>query len=48
MHRGGSYLCTEQYCTRYMIGTRGKGEVRTASNHLGFRCVRSLKARGGA
>jgi formylglycine-generating enzyme required for sulfatase activity len=41
VHRGGSFLCTEQYCTRYMIGTRGKGEVRTGSNHLGFRCVRS-------
>jgi formylglycine-generating enzyme required for sulfatase activity len=39
VHRGGSYLCTEQYCTRYMIGTRGKGEVRTGSNHVGFRCV---------
>jgi hypothetical protein len=31
-----------------MIGTRGKGEIRSASNHLGFRCVRSLKARSGA
>ena len=41
VHRGGSYLCTEHYCTRYMIGTRGKGEVRTGSNHLGFRCVRN-------
>ncbi len=41
VHRGGSFLCTEQYCTRYMIGTRGKGEVRTGSNHLGFRCVRA-------
>jgi formylglycine-generating enzyme required for sulfatase activity len=39
VHRGGSFLCTEQYCTRYMIGTRGKGEVSTASNHCGFRCV---------
>ena len=36
---GGSFLCTDLYCTRYMIGTRGKGEVRTASNHVGFRCV---------
>ncbi len=42
VHRGGSYLCTEQYCTRYMVGTRGKGEVSTGSNHLGFRCVRPL------
>ena len=48
VHRGGSYLCTEQYCTRYMIGTRGKGEVRTGSNHVGFRCVRSVQAAGGA
>ena len=40
VHRGGSYLCTDQYCTRYMVGTRGKGDVSTASNHLGFRLVR--------
>ena len=39
-HRGGSFLCTDQYCTRYMVGTRGKGEETTASNHLGFRCVK--------
>jgi formylglycine-generating enzyme len=41
VHRGGSFLCTDQYCTRYMVGTRGKGEVNTASNHVGFRCVKS-------
>ena len=28
VHRGGSFLCTDQYCTRYMVGTRGKGEIR--------------------
>lgn len=38
-HRGGSFLCTDQYCSRYMVGTRGKGEVSTGTNHLGFRCV---------
>jgi formylglycine-generating enzyme required for sulfatase activity len=43
VHRGGSFLCTDQYCTRYMIGTRGKGEVNTGSNHLGFRCVMDRK-----
>ena len=42
VHRGGSFLCTDLYCTRYMVGTRGKGEVRTASNHVGFRCVKSV------
>jgi formylglycine-generating enzyme required for sulfatase activity len=40
VHRGGSFLCTDQYCTRYMNGTRGKGEVSTGSNHVGFRCVK--------
>jgi sulfatase modifying factor 1 len=39
VHRGGSFLCTSKYCTRYMVGTRGKGEASTASNHVGFRCV---------
>ncbi len=43
VHRGGSFLCTEQYCTRYMVGTRGKGEVSTGTNHLGFRCVKDVK-----
>jgi formylglycine-generating enzyme len=39
VHRGGSFLCTDQYCSRYIVGTRGKGDVNTAANHLGFRCV---------
>lgn len=39
VHRGGSYLCPDQYCSRYIVGTRGKGDVNTAANHLGFRCV---------
>ena len=43
VHRGGSFLCTEHYCARYMIGTRGKGEISSASNHLGFRCVKPVK-----
>jgi sulfatase modifying factor 1 len=41
VHRGGSFLCTDEYCSRYMVGTRGKGEVDTGTNHLGFRCVKS-------
>lgn len=41
VQRGGSFLCTDQYCTRYMTGTRGKGEESTGTNHLGFRCVQS-------
>jgi formylglycine-generating enzyme required for sulfatase activity len=41
VHRGGSFLCTDQYCSRYMVGTRGKGEGSTGTNHLGFRCVQA-------
>jgi formylglycine-generating enzyme required for sulfatase activity len=41
VHRGGSFLCNDQYCSRYIVGTRGKGEVNTGTNHLGFRCVKS-------
>jgi len=44
VHRGGSYLCTEQYCSRYMVGTRGKGESNTGTNHLGFRLVKPAAA----
>ena len=43
VQRGGSFLCTDQYCTRYMVGTRGKGEYRSASNHVGFRCVKDVE-----
>jgi formylglycine-generating enzyme len=43
IQRGGSFLCTEEYCARYMVGTRGKGEVRSASNHLGFRLVKDAR-----
>jgi formylglycine-generating enzyme required for sulfatase activity len=43
VHRGGSFLCTDQYCTRYMVGTRGKGEASSAANHLGFRCVKGVQ-----
>jgi formylglycine-generating enzyme required for sulfatase activity len=39
--RGGSYLCTEQYCARYLVGSRGKSEVSSGASNLGFRLVRS-------
>jgi formylglycine-generating enzyme required for sulfatase activity len=43
VHKGGSFLCTDQYCARYMPGGRGKGEPNTGTNHLGFRCVRAVQ-----
>jgi formylglycine-generating enzyme required for sulfatase activity len=40
VQKGGSFLCTDQYCSRYMPGGRGKGEPDTGTDHVGFRCVR--------
>ena len=48
IQRGGSFLCTDQYCTRYMVGTRGKGEMSSGTNHVGFRCVKDLKTAANA
>jgi formylglycine-generating enzyme len=45
VHRGGSFLCTDQYCSRYCPGGRGKGEMDTGTNHLGFRCVMAAPAK---
>ena len=39
--KGGSFLCSEQYCARYLVGSRGKGEVTSGGSNLGFRLVRS-------
>jgi|GEM_PF-842159 len=43
VQRGGSFLCSDEYCIRYKAGSRGKGEPSSASNNLGFRLVRSIK-----
>ena len=40
VQRGGSFLCTDQYCSSYAVGARGRGDVSTGSNHAGFRCVK--------
>jgi sulfatase modifying factor 1 len=45
VQRGGSFLCSDQYCIRYKAGSRGKGEIRSASNNLGFRCVENSKTK---
>jgi formylglycine-generating enzyme len=39
--RGGSYLCTDQYCARYLVGSRGKSELSSGASNLGFRLVQS-------
>ncbi len=39
--RGGSFLCSDQYCNRYLAGARHHGAIDTGAMHNGFRCVKS-------
>jgi formylglycine-generating enzyme len=41
VQRGGSFLCTDQYCARYLVGARGKGEISSGCSNVGFRCAKS-------
>lgn len=40
VQKGGSFLCSDQYCARYHVGSRGKGAVDSGGSNVGFRCVR--------
>ena len=40
--KGGSFLCSEDYCTRYLVASRGKTEINTTTSHIGFRCVKNF------
>lgn len=39
VQRGGSFMCSEQYCVGYRVAARMKGEQDTGAFHTGFRCV---------
>lgn len=41
VQRGGSFLCSDQFCTRYLPGARGKGDVNSGHTHTGFRCAKT-------
>ena len=41
VQRGGSYLCSDLYCTGYRPGARMKASIDTGLSHTGFRCARS-------
>lgn len=42
--RGGSYLCSDTYCSRYFVAARGKADPYTSSCNVGFRCARDFVA----
>ena len=41
--RGGSFLCSEGYCTGYRVAARQLSDDISASYHTGFRCVMDVK-----
>jgi sulfatase modifying factor 1 len=41
VQRGGSYLCSDIYCSGYRPSARMKASPDTGLSHSGFRCVRS-------
>jgi formylglycine-generating enzyme required for sulfatase activity len=39
--RGGSWMCSENYCSNYRVAARSHAAPDTGLNNLGFRCARS-------
>jgi len=40
--KGGSYLCSENYCRRYRVAARENLEVDFSTAHVGFRIVKDI------
>lgn len=38
--RGGSWMCSENYCRGYRVAARGHSSPDTGLNNIGFRCVK--------
>jgi formylglycine-generating enzyme required for sulfatase activity len=45
VQKGGSFLCSDAYCTRYRPSARHGCTPDTGMSHVGFRCVMSAKER---
>ncbi|QPH39352.1 formylglycine-generating enzyme family protein [Pedobacter endophyticus] len=41
--KGGSFLCSEQYCSNYRPDARMATAFDSGQTHLGFRCVKEVK-----
>ncbi len=44
VQRGGSFMCSDNYCRGYRVSARMKQDPDSATFHAGFRCVRSPEA----
>lgn len=40
--KGGSFLCSPDYCKRYRLASRNSNTANSSSNNLGFRLAKSL------
>lgn len=40
VQKGGSFLCSDRYCSRYLVGSRGRGAVDSGGSNTGFRCTK--------
>lgn len=40
--KGGSFLCSEEYCSNYRPSARMATAIDSGQEHLGFRCVKDL------
>jgi formylglycine-generating enzyme required for sulfatase activity len=43
VQRGGSFMCSDNYCRGYRVAARMKGTPDSGTFHTGFRCVKSGK-----
>ena len=41
--RGGSFLCTDQYCSGFRVSARTKTSWDASLEHIGFRCLVSFR-----
>jgi formylglycine-generating enzyme required for sulfatase activity len=46
--RGGSFLCSENYCVGFRVAARNEAMAERATNHVGFRCAASVNQRAEA
>ena len=46
VQRGGSFLCSSQFCSRFLVGARGRAEPDSSASHTGFRCAFSPTGSG--
>jgi formylglycine-generating enzyme len=40
VQKGGSFLCSDRYCSRYLVGSRGRGSIDSGGSNTGCRCVK--------